>query len=434
MTELIAKKRDGGKLEADEIGFIVSGYTCGEIPDYQMSAMLMAMYFNGLDSDETVHLTMAMVQSGETIDLSGISGIKADKHSTGGVGDKTSLVLCPMLACAGVKMAKMSGRGLGHTGGTIDKLESFPGFSCALSLEKFLKTVDEVGMSITGQTANIAPADKLLYALRDVTATVAVRGLITSSIMSKKLAAGADIIVLDVKIGSGGFMKTLSEAQALAAEMVQVGTAAGKRTIAVISDMNEPLGDAVGNALEVKEAIATLKGEFGGNLLELCLTLGSCILQEAGIAKTNDDARHLLLSTIKSGEAIKKLAQFVSAQGGDERAVYDVSLLPSAPVAVQALSTQSGYISGIETDGIGMVSLHLGGGRVTKESEIDLGVGLVMNKKIGDYVNAGEALATIHAKTENDAEEASKMLMKCYEFSEIKPAHEPFIRKIIQEV
>jgi len=431
MTELIAKKRDGFELCRDEINFIVEGYTKGEIPDYQMSAMLMAFYFRGLSHEETVNLTMAMVGSGETIDLSGISGPTADKHSTGGVGDKTSLVLCPMISCAGVKMAKMSGRGLGHTGGTIDKLESFPGFSVDLSPEKFFETVNEVGFAIAGQTANVCPADKKLYALRDVTGTVAVQGLITSSIMSKKLAAGADIIVLDVKTGSGSFMKTEEQAKALAQEMVEIGKAAGKKTFAVITDMNEPLGAAVGNALEVREAIATLRGEGGGDLLELCLTIGSCVLRAAGKAQSDERAREMLLASIKSGETLQKLADFVAAQGGDARAVFDTSLLPQAPVRFEALSSREGYVTEIVTDGVGLVSLHLGGGRATKESEIDLGVGLVLKKKIGDFVKTGESLATIHAKDLESAESAAQMLLDCYKIGAEKGAKAPFIKQII---
>lgn len=432
MTELIAKKRDGEVLTTEEINFIVKGYTKGEIPDYQMSAMLMAMYFRGLNREETVALTMAMMQSGDTIDLSAISGVKADKHSTGGVGDKTSLVLCPMVASQGVKMAKMSGRGLGHTGGTIDKLESFPGFSCEMSTEKFFDNVNRVGFAIAAQTADIDPADKKLYALRDVTGTVAVRGLIVSSIMSKKLAAGADIIVLDVKTGSGGFMKTEADARLLAREMVDVGKAAGRRTVAVITDMDKPLGNAVGNALEVKEAIATLRGEFGGDLLELCLAIGGSILLEGGMAESAEQARDMLLRSIRDGSALNKLAEFVEAQGGDKRAVYDTSLLPAAPVQIEVPSLEEGYVNHMHCDGIGLVSLHLGGGRATKESVIDLSVGLVLHKKTGDHVARGESLATIHASSEGKAREAAEMLRACYVFSNEKPEEAPFIKGVVR--
>lgn len=432
MSELIAKKRDGGALSKDEIAFMVEGYTNGEIPDYQLSAMLMAMYFRGLDRDETTALTMSMMHSGDLVDLSGIDGVKADKHSTGGVGDKTSLVLCPMVAAQGVKMAKMSGRGLGHTGGTIDKLESFPGFSCEMSTEKFFENVNRVGFAIASQTADIDPADKKLYALRDVTGTVAVRGLIVSSIMSKKLAAGADIIVLDVKTGSGGFMKTLDDARLLAQEMVDVGTAAGKRVAAVISDMDEPLGHAVGNALEVREAIDTLRGEHVGDLLELCLTIGAEILVAGGVAKDAPEARARLQKSIDDGSALEKLAEFVEAQGGDRRAVYDTSLLPEAPVKYEVISQSSGYVRRMQTDGVGLVSLHLGGGRATKESVIDLSVGLVLKKKTGDSVRVGESLATIHAADSAAARQAADMLRACYTIGEEKPEAAPFIKEIIR--
>lgn len=432
MSELIAKKRDREKLSAGEIQFMIDGYTKGEIPDYQMSAMLMAMYFQGLDHDETVAMTMSMMNSGDTIDLSAISGVKADKHSTGGVGDKTSLVLCPMVAAQGVKMAKMSGRGLGHTGGTIDKLESFPGFSCEMSNEKFFENVNRVGFAIAAQTADIDPADKKLYALRDVTGTVAVRGLIVSSIMSKKLAAGADVIVLDVKTGSGSFMKTEADARALAREMVDVGKAAGKKTVAVITDMDEPLGHAVGNALEVKEAIATLKGEHVGDLLELCLTIGSAILVEGGVAADEAEARARLQRSINDGSALKKLAQFVDAQGGDSRAVYDTSLLPMAPVQYEVESTAEGYVNHMKTDGVGLVSLHLGGGRATKESVIDLSVGLVLKKKTGDHVSVGESLATIHASSLESAKQAADMLRACYEIGPERAEKTAFIKGVVK--
>ena len=330
-----------------------------------------------------------MMRSGETIDLSKINGVKADKHSTGGVGDKTSLVLCPMVAACGVKIAKMSGRGLGHTGGTIDKLESFPGYSTSISEETFINNVNTIGIAITGQTAEIDPADKKLYALRDVTGTVPSIPLIVSSIMSKKLAAGADIIVLDVKSGSGSFMKTEEQSRELAAELVSVGRMAGKKTVAVITDMDEPLGYAVGNALEVEEAIRVLRGEEQGDVLELCLTLGACILTEAGFAADDASARKMLEARIADGSALEKLAQLVEGQCGDRRAVYDTSLLPQSPVRLEAVSAQSGFVSHIQADSVGLVSMHLGGGRVTKESVIDLSVGLELHKKVGDEVHGG---------------------------------------------
>ena len=360
MSDLIVKKRDGQALTTEEIRYVVDGYTRGEIPDYQMSAMLMAIYFRGMDRRETLDLTMAMMHSGETLDLSGVSGVKADKHSTGGVGDKTSLVLVPMVASLGVKMAKMSGRGLGHTGGTLDKLESIPGFNINLPMERFLENVDRVGMVIAGQTANLDPADKKLYALRDVTGTVPSIPLIVSSIMSKKLAAGADVIVLDVKCGDGSFMKTLDDARELATEMVEIGKMAGRKTVAVITDMDEPLGHAVGNALEVKEAIATLRGEHKSELLELCLTLGACILTQAGMAADDAAARAMLEQTITDGSALRKLAEFVAAQDGDPAAIYDPSLLPAAPVQMEVPSPASGYVRHIAATDVGLVSMRLG--------------------------------------------------------------------------
>ena len=432
ISELIIKKRDGGELSGDEIRFMIDSYTSGEMPDYQMSAMLMAIFLRGMTHRETVDLTLAMLGSGDTIDLSAVSGVKADKHSTGGVGDKTSLILCPMVAAQGVKMAKMSGRGLGHTGGTIDKLESFPGFSCDLDMDKFLKNVDEIGFAIAGQTANLVPADKKLYALRDVTGTVDSRPLIVGSIMSKKLAAGADVIVLDVKTGSGSFMRSDEDAFALAREMVEVGNAAGKKTIAVVTDMDQPLGSAVGNALEVKEAIAVLRGEFAGELLELCLELGANILVGAGKSKDAESAKEILKRSIDDGSALKKLVQLVEAQGGDSRAVYDVSLLPAAPVVVDAIAEESGFVSEIAADDIGMISLHLGGGRATKESVIDLSVGLLLKKKVGDKVEKGDVLAEIHAASREKAEEAVKMLRGSYKITKGVPERKPFIRGVVR--
>ena len=432
MTELIAKKRDGGLLSEEEIEFMIGGYTRGDIPDYQMSAMLMAMYFRGLDHAETVAMTMAMMRSGDTVDLSRISGVKADKHSTGGVGDKTSLVLCPMLAACGVKMAKMSGRGLGHTGGTIDKLESIPGFSCDMTPEHFFETVERVGFAIASQTAEIDPADKKLYALRDVTGTVAVRGLIVSSIMSKKLAAGADIIVLDVKCGSGSFMKTEADARALAQEMVDVGNAAGRRTAALITDMDEPLGRAVGNALEVREAIAALKGEFVGDLTELCLTIGANILLLGGMASSAEAAREMLQRTIDDGSALGKLADFIASQGGDASVTSDPSRLPTAPVRLRVTAEEDGYVNHMNAEGIGLVSLRLGGGRATKESVIDPAVGVVLEKKVGDAVRRGETIAVVHAASDEAANRAAAELRACYTITKEKPAAQPFIKAVIR--
>lgn len=430
MSELIIKKRDGGKLTAEEIKFIIQGYTNGSIPDYQMSAFLMAVFFRGMDSEETLHLTMEMKNSGDVLDLSGL-GITADKHSTGGVGDKTSLVLVPMVASLGVKMAKMSGRGLGHTGGTLDKLESIPGFNINIGDDRFMENVKRVGMVIAGQTADLDPADKKLYALRDVTGTVNSVPLIVSSIMSKKLAAGAQTIVLDVKVGKGSFMKTNEDAHVLASEMVAVGKLAGKNTVAVVTDMDQPLGHAIGNALEVKEAIATLKGEYSGDLLELCLVLGGCILTASGLCETMEEAGEKLLGTIRDGSALRKLEEFIAAQDGNPNVVRDLSLLGAAPVQRALLSEQDGYVGSLDALGIGMVSLKLGGGRATKEDSIDPTVGVVLCKKVGDKVSAGEALAVIHAASEADADMGEQLLRTCFEVTAEAPALLPFVREIV---
>ena len=431
MTDLLAKKRDGGALSTEEIDFMIQGYTRGTIPDYQMSAMCMAILLRGMDERETLDMTMSMMRSGETLDLSPIRGIKADKHSTGGVGDKTSLILCPMVAAAGLKIAKMSGRGLGHTGGTIDKLESFPGFSTAISRETFFNSVNDIGIAIMGQTADLVPADKKIYALRDVTGTVPSIPLIVSSIMSKKLASGADVIVLDVKCGDGAFMKTEEDARTLAEGLTRVGRLAGRRCAAVITDMDQPLGYAVGNAVEVKEAIAVLRGEEEGDLMELCLTLGGCMLQEAGVAETAEEARTRLIETIRDGSALQKLAELVKAQGGDERAVYDTALLPNAAVKLEVPSDTAGYVRHIMAERVGLVSMHLGGGRVTKEDVIDLSVGVVLHKKVGDRVEQGESLGTVHASDPEKAAQAAELLRACYALSETPVERPPFIKAII---
>ncbi|MBR6352754.1 MAG: pyrimidine-nucleoside phosphorylase [Oscillospiraceae bacterium] len=432
MTDLIAKKRDGHDLSTDEINYMIRAYTRGEIEDYQMSAMCMAILFRGMYDRETLDLTMAMMHSGDLIDLSAIEGVKADKHSTGGVGDKTSLILCPMVAACGVKIAKMSGRGLGHTGGTLDKLESFPGFNISIGEERFIDNVRRIGISLIGQTADIVPADKKLYALRDVTGTVPSIPLIVSSIMSKKLASGADVIVLDVKCGSGAFMKTEHQARELAQGLTRIGKLAGKKCAAVITDMDQPLGHAVGNALEVKEAISVLKGETKGDLLELCLSLGGLILTESGIVPNDERAREMLQETITSGAALKKLAEMVEAQDGEARDVYDTSRLPLAPVRIEVPSRTAGYLSHIECDEVGMISMHLGGGRETKDSEIDLSVGLILHKKVGDHMEIGESLGTIHARDEKTAEEAAALLRACCTFSD-EPVERPaFIKAVIR--
>lgn len=431
MYDIIIKKRNGGELTPEEINFFVEGYTLGTIPDYQASALMMAIYFQKMTERETCELTMAMARSGDMLDLSAIRGIKVDKHSTGGVGDKTSLALAPMVAACGIPVAKMSGRGLGHTGGTIDKLESFPGFTTALTTEQFIKNVNSIGIAIMGQTADLAPADKKLYALRDVTATVDNMSLIASSIMSKKLAAGADAIVLDVKTGSGAFMKKEADARALAEEMVKIGTNAGRKTVAVISDMDQPLGYAVGNALEVKEAIDTLNGHGPADFLTLCLTLGSQMLLAGGKAEDLKSAERMLEQVIADGSALKKLAEFVEAQGGDGSVVYHPERLPQAALQKEVLAPADGYVSRIVCDEVGICSLILGGGRETKESRIDLSVGLVLCRKVGDMVKAGEVLAVIHANDEGKAAEAEKRFLAACSITAEPPLKTPFIKGIV---
>lgn len=432
MYDLIMKKRNGGTLSRDEIFFMIEGYTKGSIPDYQMSAMMMAIYFNGMNEKETAALTMAMAESGDQLDLSGIQGIKVDKHSTGGVGDKTSLALTPMVSACGVKIAKMSGRGLGHTGGTIDKLESFQGFSTSLSEEAFIDQVNRIGISIIGQTKNLAPADKKLYALRDVTATVDNMSLIASSIMSKKLAAGADAIVLDVKTGSGAFMKEEADAMLLAGEMMTIGKNAGRKMMAVISDMDQPLGNAVGNALEVKEAIETLKGHGPADFTELCMTLGSCMLMVAEIAENEQQAREMLKEAVDSGKALDKLAELVEAQGGDKRMVYETDLLPKASSITPLLSEKDGYVEKIQCDEVGICSLILGGGRETKESAIDLSVGIVLTKKVGSHVKAGEPLAYIHSNEEAKRLACEERLRKAFHIGDKVKKEGAIIHQILK--
>lgn len=431
MYDIIMKKRNGGILTTEEINFFIEGYTKGEIPDYQVSALMMAVYFQGMNEAETLALTMAMARSGDMLDLSEIQGIKVDKHSTGGVGDKTSLSLTPMVAACGIPVAKMSGRGLGHTGGTIDKLESFAGFTTGITREQFIDNVNSIGISIMGQTADLAPADKKLYALRDVTATVDNMSLIASSIMSKKLAAGADAIVLDVKTGSGAFMQAEEDALALAREMVKIGNNAGRNTIAVVSDMDQPLGFAVGNALEVKEAIDTLRGEGPADFVELCMTLGSQMLIAGGKAKTDAEAKEMLKQVIEDGRALKKLAEFVEAQGGDASAVYDTSKLPKASIVEAVEAPQSGYIVKIACAEIGICSLILGGGRETKESEIDLAVGIILTKKVSDKVEKGETIAYIHANDAKKLQAAKERFLKAYTFSETAPEKSVMIKHIL---
>ena len=431
MYDLIMKKKRGLKLTNEEIRYMIDSYTKNEIPDYQMSAMMMAICFQGMTPEETKNLTLAMAESGDMLDLSEIKGIKVDKHSTGGVGDKTSLVLGPMVAALGVSVAKMSGRGLGHTGGTIDKLESFTGFTTALSKDVFVKNVNEVGMAIAGQTADLAPADKKLYALRDVTGTVDQMSLIASSIMSKKLASGADAIVLDVKTGDGAFMKTLDDSVALAEAMVSIGKLAGKKMAAIISDMDQPLGNAVGNILEVKEALDTLQGHGPKDLEELVLTLGSYMVVAAEKANTIEEARTMLEETLRDGSAFEVFKKFVVAQGGCEEEVLHPEKLPVAQYIEDVIADTDGYVGKIQTEEIGRISLLLGGGRETKESEIDLTVGVVLNKKHGDKVNKGDVLATIHANEKEKLTQAMNRLIKAYTIEERFVVKESLIKRVL---
>ena len=409
MYDLIMKKRNGAALDAEEIDYMIREYTADKIPDYQMAAMMMAVYFRGMTKEETAALTMAMAHSGDMLDLSAVEGVKADKHSTGGVGDKTSIALMPMVAACGLKIAKMSGRGLGHTGGTIDKLESFPGFSTGISTAQFMEQVNRIGISIMGQTLSLAPADKKLYALRDVTATVDNLSLIASSIMSKKLASGADAIVLDVKTGSGAFMKKEEDAFALAREMVMVG-----------------------NALEVKEAIETLRGNGPEDFLTLCMTLGTQMLLAGGKAETEAQAEAMLRKVIEDGSALRKLAQFVEAQGGDAAAVYDTSLLPQAEIVEEVYAREEGCLTRMVCDEIGTCALMLGGGRETKDSEIDLSVGIVLHKKVGDYVKKGDALAAIYANDAGKLAAARERFLKACYFGEKAPDAGKFIKGIVR--
>lgn len=401
MVDIIIKKQNGKELTSEEIQFFVNGYTDGSIPDYQASALAMAIFFQDMTDRERADLTMAMVNSGETIDLSAIEGIKVDKHSTGGVGDTTTLVLAPLVAALDVPVAKMSGRGLGHTGGTIDKLEAIEGFHVELSKDEFIKLVNRDKVAVIGQSGNLTPADKKLYALRDVTGTVNSIPLIASSIMSKKIAAGADAIVLDVKTGAGAFMKTDEDAVNLAKAMVRIGNNVGRQTMAVISDMSQPLGFAIGNALEVKEAIDTLKGEGPEDLHELVLTLGSQMVVLAKKAATLDEAREKLIKVMKNGKALEKFKDFLKNQGGDSSVVDDPSKLPQAAYKIDVPAKEAGVVSEIVADEIGVAAMLLGAGRATKEDDIDLAVGIMLRKKVGDKVEKGEALVTLYANREN---------------------------------
>lgn len=399
MYDLIMKKRNGEALTEQEIQYMIREYVAGEIPDYQMSAFLMAVYFKGMTEEETLAMTQAVAHSGEMVDLSGIDGVKVDKHSTGGVGDKTTMIIAPIVAACGVKVAKMSGRGLGHTGGTVDKLESIPGLQTSLSREEFFNVVNQTGLSVIGQSGNLAPADKKLYALRDVTATVDSIPLIAVSIMSKKLAAGNDCILLDVKTGSGAFMKSIDDSIALAKEMVAIGENAGRKTVALITDMDIPLGHNIGNSLEVIEAVETLKGNGPKDLTEVCVHLASNMLYLAGKG-TLEECKVLVRQVIANGEALKRLAAMVEAQGGDSAVIFDTDKFAKAAYAHEVLAKKSGYITFMDTESCGIASAMLGAGRETKDSQIDFAAGIILKKKVGDYVEAGEPIAVFYADHE----------------------------------
>lgn len=429
MYDIILKKRRGFQLTTEEINFFVNGFNNNEIPDYQVSSLMMAIFFKGMNERETSDLTMAMANSGEILDLSAIDGIKVDKHSTGGVGDSVTLVLAPLVASLGIPVAKMSGRGLGHTGGTIDKLETFKGFSVELDNDTFINNVNNIKIAIAGQTKSLAPADKKLYALRDVTATVDNISLIASSIMSKKIASGADAIVLDVKVGDGAFMKNLQDAKALAKEMVTIGEQLGRRTVAIISNMDQPLGFAIGNALEVKEAIDTLKGNGPKDLEELVLEIGSQMVILSKKAKSVEEAKKLLRENLTNGKALNKLKELVEAQGGDSSIIDNEELMPKSKYQLSITSDREGYVSKICSEEVGLLAMELGAGRKTKESIIDLSVGIVLKKKIGDKVEKGEELATIYCNNEKDG---SSVLNKLKDVIVVSDVYEQY--KLIYEV
>lgn len=429
--DIIVKKRNGEELSTEEIDFLVGGYTQGRIPDAQMAAWLMAVYFQGMTSRETADLTMAMVRSGRTLDLSSIPGIKVDKHSTGGVGDKTTLVLIPVLAAAGVPAVKMAGRSLGYTGGTIDKLESIPGFDAALSPERMIEQVKRIGAAIACQTMELAPADKKMYALRDLTATVESIPLIAASVMSKKIAAGADAIVLDVKAGSGAFMHDVGSAAELAQAMIEIGTHVGRRTVAAITDMDQPLGRAVGNALEVREAIETLHGRGPSDLVDLCAILGGMAIVLGGKAQSMEDGEHLVRALISDGRAAAKLRELIAAQGGDARVVDDPSLLPQAPIVHPVRATESGYVSRLDALTIAQAEASLGAGRGVGNAAPDLSVGIYLHKKIGGHVNDGDLLAEIHASSDGSIADAEDPVRAAYTFTPEPPLPRPLVARIL---
>lgn len=430
IQDIIAAKRDGRELTGEEIARIVLEYSSGRIPDYQMSAFLMAVFIRGMSFDETTAMTRAMVESGATLDLSSVPGIKVDKHSTGGVGDKATLVVVPMLASCGLKAAKMSGRGLGHTGGTLDKLESIPGFNTALDMDRFIDQLKSVGAAMAGQSSDIVPADKMIYALRDVTATVESIPLIAASVMSKKIACSADVILLDVKVGSGAFVEDIESARELAQTMIAIGKNLGRRVGAVITDMNQPLGHTVGNALEVAEAIETLRGNGPADFRELCIELCALMLFMADHASVIEKARELAAATLKSGSALSKFTEIVSAQGGDIRVVDDPLILPQSRIVHAIISEKSGFVGSIDCAQIGKAASVLGAGRNRKEDTIDPAVGIVVEKKLGDYVENGDAIAVVHANDPDAVPIAASMILQSYELGE-KPEVPPLIYETI---
>jgi pyrimidine-nucleoside phosphorylase len=429
--DIIKQKRDGKKLTKEQIDFFIKGYVSGDIKDYQASALLMAIYFNGMDVEETTNLTLAIRDSGKTLSFDKIDGLKADKHSTGGVGDKTSLVVAPIVASLGLKVAKMSGRGLGHTGGTVDKLESISGYKTDISIEEFQKIVNETGMSIIGQSAELAPADKLLYALRDVTATIDSMPLIASSIMGKKLAANDDIIVLDVKTGSGSFMKSVEESEKLSKLMVEIGKNAGKKILALITDMSRPLGNAIGNSLEVIEAIETLNGGGPEDFTNVCIMLASNMLYLAGKG-TIKECEEMVKDAISSKKALKTFANSVKMHGGDDSLIYDVTKFERAKFKKEVLAPATGYIEEVDCEGYGVASLMLGAGRNTKEDEIDYLAGIILNKKTGDFVQKGEMRATLYTSNERLFDSAEKKFLSSTIIGSNKPTATPLVYKIIE--
>ena len=426
MYDLIMKKRNGEALTDSEIRYLIREYVRGNIPDYQMSAFLMAVYFNGMTEEETLEMTMAAAHSGDMVDLSAIEGMKIDKHSTGGVGDKTTLIVAPIVAACGAKVAKMSGRGLGHTGGTVDKLESIPGFRTSLSEEEFFDVVNSTGLSVIGQTGNLAPADKKLYALRDVTATVDSIPLIAVSIMSKKLAAGSDGIVLDVKTGSGAFMKTVEDSIALAQEMVKIGENAERKMVALITNMDIPLGNNIGNSLEVIEAVETLKGNGPEDLTEICLNLAANMLYLAGKGAV-EECMCLARRAIMDGSALECLAAMVDAQGGDVSVIFDTNKFTKASYAFDIKANDSGYLAAMNTETCGIASSMLGAGRETKDSEIDFSAGIILHKKVGDKVESGDVLATMYASDEKLFDAAAKRYLSALTFTQEQPAKQKLI-------